>query len=66
MQRLGLLIEAVLLVEVGEDSYPNLVIFINFIDKAFSLNFSCNDFFALICFCLATAPIFTKLIGVDF
>ena len=54
LQRLSEFIEEVLLVEVGvEDSTPSkqLVIFIDEIDSVLGLNFSVNDFFALIRSC---------------
>ncbi|MDJ0725188.1 MAG: AAA family ATPase [Prochloraceae cyanobacterium] len=64
VQRLGLFIEEVLLLEVGENNSTNLVIFIDEIDKVFSLSFSCNDFFALIRFCYERRninPIYRRL-----
>ncbi len=54
VQRLSEFIEEVLLVEVGiENDIPSkqLVIFIDEIDSVLSLNFSVNDFFALIRYC---------------
>jgi len=54
VQRLSQFIEEVLLVEVGvEDDAPpkNLVIFLDEIDSVLGLNFSVNDFFALIRSC---------------
>jgi predicted ATPase/GAF domain-containing protein len=54
VQRLSEFIEEVLLVEVGvEDGTPSkqLVIFIDEIDSVLGLNFSVNDFFALIRSC---------------
>ncbi len=54
VQRLSQFIEEVLLVEVGvEDGIPSkqIVIFIDEIDSVLGLNFSVNDFFALIRFC---------------
>ena len=54
VQRLSQFIEEVLLVEVGqqeEASPPPLVIFIDEIDSVLNLNFSVNDFFALIRSC---------------
>ncbi|MBD2492124.1 AAA family ATPase [Aulosira sp. FACHB-615] len=54
VQRLSEFIEEVLLVEVGiENEIPSkpLVIFIDEIDSVLSLNFSVNDFFALIRYC---------------
>lgn len=50
VQRLGEFIESVLLVEVGTPS-SQLVIFIDEIDSILGLNFSVNDFFALIRSC---------------
>ncbi len=50
VQRLSEFIESVLLVEVG-DSSSQLVIFIDEIDSVLGLNFSVNDFFALIRSC---------------
>ena len=54
VQRLGEFIEEVLLVEVGveaENSLKQLVIFIDEVDSVLGLNFSVNDFFALIRSC---------------
>ncbi len=54
VQRLSQFIEEVLLVEAGkkdDDSYQNLVVFIDEIDSILGLNFSVNDFFALIRSC---------------
>jgi PAS domain S-box-containing protein len=50
VQRLGEFIESVLLVEVGTPE-SQLVIFIDEIDSILGLNFSVNDFFALIRSC---------------
>ncbi len=54
VQRLSQFIEEVLLVEVAQEddsSAKNLVIFIDEIDSILALNFSVNDFFALIRSC---------------
>ena len=53
VQRLSQFIEEVLLVEAGKEdgSYQNLVVFIDEIDSILGLNFSVNDFFALIRSC---------------
>ena len=54
VQRLSQFIEEVLLVEVGQQDDPipkNLVILIDEIDSVLNLNFSVNDFFALIRSC---------------
>ncbi|MGK7898966.1 MAG: AAA-like domain-containing protein, partial [Xenococcus sp. (in: cyanobacteria)] len=54
VQRLSQFIEEVILVEAGQEdnaSKQNLVIFIDEIDCVLSLNFSVNDFFALIRSC---------------
>lgn len=48
VQRLSLFIEEVLLVEIKQ----NIVIFVDEIDRVLSQNFSLDDFFALIRFCL--------------
>jgi len=50
VQKLSQFIEEILLVEVGETG-TNIVIFIDEIDSLLSLNFSVNDFFALIRSC---------------
>jgi PAS domain S-box-containing protein len=50
VQRLSEFIESVILVEVG-DASSQLVIFIDEIDSVLGLNFSVNDFFALIRSC---------------
>ena len=50
VQRLGEFIESVILVEVGTAS-TQIVIFIDEIDSVLGLNFSVNDFFALIRSC---------------
>jgi len=51
VQRLSLFIEEILSIQLSKNNSGNLVIFIDEIDKIFSLNFSCNDFFALIRSC---------------
>ena len=54
VQRLSQFIEDVLLIAVGDEYEPvsqNLVIFLDEIDSLLSLNFSANDFFALIRSC---------------
>ncbi len=48
MQRLGLFIEEVLLVEIPQP----IIIFVDEIDRVLSQNFSLDDFFVLIRFCL--------------
>ncbi|NJR63631.1 MAG: hypothetical protein HC769_35550 [Cyanobacteria bacterium CRU_2_1] len=48
MQQLGLFLEDVLLTEV---THEKLFIFIDEIDSVLGLNFSTDDFFALIRFC---------------
>jgi WD40 repeat protein len=52
IQRLSRFIEEILLVEIRNDfSEPPIVIFLDEIDSVLSLDFSINDFFALIRFC---------------
>ncbi len=60
VQRLSLFIEQVLLVEIQQE----IVIFVDEIDRVLSQNFSLDDFFVLIRFCLeqrSTHPIYKRL-----
>jgi adenylate cyclase len=60
VQRLGLFIEEVLLVEIQQE----IVIFVDEIDRVLSQNFSLDDFFVFIRFCLeqrSTHPAYKRL-----
>jgi adenylate cyclase len=60
VQRLSLFIEEVLLVEIPQ----NIVIFVDEIDRVLSQNFSLDDFFVLIRFCLeqrSIHPVYKRL-----